>query len=218
MKVINQKVKHKTFGEGIIISITEKGNNASSIMEIVFEPKTIQMQYPHAFDGYITALDNDVQKTAEQDLQTMRERAAKEEREKEQRREQERLQKEMEEIEKKRISEQRKKPYAGRHYQAGDRNFVRDDGFIDWLQKKFSNHGTAFAESTAKSYEQSMGKLLVEEGIAYPYKKGHDAFVKELNEATLEERIDSYSWHISTKTALKNYIVDLYKEYLKSQT
>lgn len=215
---VGEKVKHKKYGEGEIVSLAKKENGVCGIMEIVFKQKTVRMQYPQAFDGFITALDESVQKKAENDLQAVREIELEKKRKEEELREQEGVEEQLKAQEKKLRSEQRARSFGGRHYQAGKRNFTRDYDFIDWLQESLSNNGTEFAETTAIGYEQCLGKLLVEEGIAYPYTKGHDAFVKELNEATLEERIDSYPWHISTKNALKRNVVELYKEYLKSQT
>ena len=56
MDFIGQKVKHKSFGEGFILSISEK------IIKIEFTIGIKKLQYPQVFENLVIAIDADVQK------------------------------------------------------------------------------------------------------------------------------------------------------------
>lgn len=57
MNLVNEGVKHRTFGEGVVLSVSEK------IIEIEFSIGVKRLQYPQTFETLMTAVNSDVQKT-----------------------------------------------------------------------------------------------------------------------------------------------------------
>lgn len=57
MNMVGQKVKHRTWGEGVIVKVSEK------IIDIEFPVGIRKLQYPQAFESFLVAIDNGVQQT-----------------------------------------------------------------------------------------------------------------------------------------------------------
>lgn len=55
MELINQKVKHRAFGEGTIISVTD------TIVEIEFSVGVKRLQFPQTFESLMVAKDSNIQ-------------------------------------------------------------------------------------------------------------------------------------------------------------
>lgn len=57
VNLVNERVKHRAFGEGVVLSVSEK------IIEIEFSIGIKRLQYPQTFETLMIAVNSDVQKT-----------------------------------------------------------------------------------------------------------------------------------------------------------
>ena len=64
--MINMKVKHKAFGDGIVISIED------SYILIEFPQGVKKFAYPDAFDGYLTVEDEDINQCIQQEIENIK--------------------------------------------------------------------------------------------------------------------------------------------------
>ena len=57
MEIVNQKVIHKTLGEGLITWFGGKSQNNNKYIRVEFAEKSIELQYPIAFKNFLNAVD-----------------------------------------------------------------------------------------------------------------------------------------------------------------
>lgn len=66
MELINLKVKHKVFGEGVIIA------NESSYVTVRFQKDEKKFMYPNAFDLYLTVENSEISENIKQEIEIMK--------------------------------------------------------------------------------------------------------------------------------------------------
>lgn len=66
MDLINIKVRHKVFGEGIIVA------NKNSYITVRFQDDEKKFIYPNAFDGYLTAENSNIAESIKQEIESMK--------------------------------------------------------------------------------------------------------------------------------------------------
>ena len=69
MNLINLNVQHKVFGSGVVIDSTENS------LTVQFSSKIAKFTYPDAFESYLVAMDDDIQKTIESDIAIVKKQA-----------------------------------------------------------------------------------------------------------------------------------------------
>ena len=61
--MIGEKVTHKIFGEGVICPVDTDKN----LVSVTFGKTTLCFPYPDSFNGYLTAVDFELQKTLQEE-------------------------------------------------------------------------------------------------------------------------------------------------------
>lgn len=87
MNLTNIRVKHKVFGEGVIL------NNENSYLTVQFKDCEKKFVYPQVFDGYLTIEDSNIQNIINSEIEAIKKIEKEEKQEKDRINEQERLDK-----------------------------------------------------------------------------------------------------------------------------
>ena len=79
MEIVNQKVIHKTLGEGLITWFGGKSQNNNKYIRVEFAEKSIELQYPIAFKNFLNAVDPEFENMIALELKKIDEEQAKKE-------------------------------------------------------------------------------------------------------------------------------------------
>ena len=74
VEIVGQSVSHKAFGVGEITDFGGKAQNTNKYITVKFENKTIELQYPAAFEKHLTAMDHPFAKMVEKELEALNRR------------------------------------------------------------------------------------------------------------------------------------------------